>query len=62
MSQGYDSISLPKEFVKKIDKVIETTEYGYKSRAEFIKEAVRIHLKQYGFLFEELDHKNTKDK
>lgn len=52
MSNGYDSISLPKSFVKKIDEIIENPEFGYSSRAEFIKEAVRKQFKEYGIDFD----------
>jgi metal-responsive CopG/Arc/MetJ family transcriptional regulator len=50
MVAKYMSVSLPKAFIEKIDEVIENTELGYKSRPEFIKDAVRRHLEQYGNL------------
>ncbi len=47
MSYDYISVSLPKPLVGKIDRVIKDTNYGYSSRAEFIKEAIRIHLSKF---------------
>ena len=38
MADGYVNISIPKELIKKVDNIIENGEYGYTSRAEFIKE------------------------
>jgi len=55
MTEGYSSISLPKSFIKKIDMVVENTSYGYSSRAEFVKEAIREHLKTFKVYFEEKD-------
>jgi len=52
MSEGYDSISLPKSFVKKIDEIVNNPEFGYASRAEFIKEAVRLRFKEFGVKFD----------
>ena len=37
----YEAFSLPKELVAEIDEVIERGYRGYKSRAEFVKDAVR---------------------
>ncbi len=48
----YITVSLPKTFIKKIDEVIENEELGYKSRPEFIKDAVRRHLELYGIPFD----------
>jgi len=53
MTEDYSSISLPKSFVKKIDEIVDNKEYGYSSRAEFIKEAIRLHLTKYGVRFGE---------
>jgi metal-responsive CopG/Arc/MetJ family transcriptional regulator len=47
MVAKYMSISLPKPFIERIDEVIENTELGYKSRPDFIKDAVRRYLEQY---------------
>lgn len=44
MLKRYVNIPLPEELAKQIDKVIETAELGYKTKSEFIKEAVREKL------------------
>lgn len=41
----YTTIRLPKELVEAIDKILRRGVMGYKSRAEFIKEAVREKLR-----------------
>jgi metal-responsive CopG/Arc/MetJ family transcriptional regulator len=43
----YTNIALPDDLVEQIDKVIKKGGYGYKSRAEFVKEAVRALLKEF---------------
>jgi len=50
MVEKYVSVSIPKSLIDKIDEVIESNEFGYSSRAEFMKEAVREKLKQLGKL------------
>ena len=42
--QGYTTIALPDELVKEIDEVIKSKKMGYTSRAELIKEGVRLIL------------------
>jgi len=45
MSQNYSNISLPTELIDEIDSFIKRNQYlGYKSRAEFIKEAIRLRI------------------
>ena len=44
MSHDYVSVSLPKSLINRIDEIIRNRDYGYSSRAEFIKEAIRKHL------------------
>jgi len=41
----YTNIALPDDLVKKIDLLIKKKGLGYKSRGEFVKEAVRNSLK-----------------
>lgn len=55
----YITVSLPKSFIKKIDEVIEKKELGYKSRPEFIKDAVRRHLERFGIPFDIEDTKKN---
>lgn len=48
MGNDYITVSLPASMIKKIDKVIEKTELGYKSRPEFVKDAVRRRFGEVG--------------
>ncbi|RLI75668.1 CopG family transcriptional regulator [Archaeoglobales archaeon] len=40
----YTTIRLPKELVDEIDDIVKDRSKGYTSRAEFVKEAIRIWL------------------
>ncbi len=40
----YTNIPLPEELARQIERVIETAEFGYKTKSEFVKEAVREKL------------------
>ena len=42
----YTNIALPEELVEEIKKAIEDSNLGYKSKSEFVKEAVRNSLKE----------------
>ncbi|HLC72718.1 MAG TPA: ribbon-helix-helix domain-containing protein [Candidatus Nanoarchaeia archaeon] len=42
--QGYTTIALPDELMKEIDDVIKNKDRGYTSRAELVKEGVRLVL------------------
>jgi len=44
--EGWITIALPEEIVRRIDKVIESKEYGFRSRNEFVLEAVKWRLKE----------------
>jgi len=50
MGHDYVPIKLPKELVDLIDKLV--GKYGFRSRAEVVKEAVRIFLREYGIYAE----------
>ena len=43
----YKGINLPPELVKEIDKIIQNKKFGFTSRAEFVKEALRNQIKNY---------------
>lgn len=44
-NSNYSSVSIPKALMDQIEKIIEENEgLGYSTKAEFVKEAVRIHL------------------
>lgn len=38
------SVSIPREIIEEIDRVIASRKHGYESRPEFIKDAVRRRL------------------
>lgn len=39
-------MQLPKDLLDRVDKVVKRESLGYSSRAEFIKEAVRLRLEE----------------
>lgn len=41
---GYSTVRLPEELIKEVDKIVADSKWGFKTRAEFVKEAVRQHL------------------
>ena len=46
MTKTYVNVALPVELIERIDSVIKKSKLGYKTRAEFAKEAVRNSLKE----------------
>ena len=50
MVRKWITIALSKDLVDKIDKLVESGKYGYTSRADFVSDAVRKLLKEYGYL------------
>ena len=46
MVTKYTNIGLPEDLIQKIDEVIKKGHFGYKTRGEFVKEAVRDSLKE----------------
>ncbi|MFP3257452.1 MAG: ribbon-helix-helix protein, CopG family [Euryarchaeota archaeon] len=43
-SDKYRSVRLPEELIEKIEDIIKNGNLGYKSKSEFIKEAIREKL------------------
>ena len=41
MGEDYVTLKIPRELAELIDKLIEESRLGYRSRAEFTKEAIR---------------------
>ena len=41
MRKRYIGIALPESLIKQIDKIVRDDKWGYKSRAELAKEAIR---------------------
>jgi len=48
MPKGYMSVSIPKQLMEVIEEVIESGETTYSSKTEFIKEAIRLRLREMG--------------
>lgn len=46
----YATIKIPEELAELIDKVIESRRFGYRSRAEFVAEAIREKLRELGYI------------
>ena len=42
----YTNIALPNELAAQIDKIIKKSDLGYKSKGEFVKESVRVMLRE----------------
>ena len=42
----YKNVALPNDLIERIDSVIKNSKMGYKTRGEFVKEAVRGLLKE----------------
>jgi metal-responsive CopG/Arc/MetJ family transcriptional regulator len=45
----YTTIHIPKVLAELIDKLVENGEFAYSSRSEFVKDAIRRFLEQYGY-------------
>jgi len=46
LASEYITVRLPKELIEEIDEIIKDRKKGYKTRAEFVKEAVRDKLER----------------
>ena len=44
--RAYLTVSIPRELIEEVDRVIGAGKYGYDSRAEFIKDAIRRRLEE----------------
>ncbi|MBI5398901.1 hypothetical protein HZB03_05545 [Candidatus Woesearchaeota archaeon] len=42
----YTNVALPTELTKKIDEIVKDSNLGYKTKAEFVKEAVRSSIRE----------------
>jgi len=42
-------VSLPKEIVDRINKVIEARQWGFRSRSDYVLEAVKMDLRTRGY-------------
>ncbi len=48
---NYTNVSLPNDLVEKMDAIIKKSNFGYKSRGEFTKEAIRMLLRTIKWTF-----------
>ena len=48
--KGWVSISIPKDLAELIDEVVQNKVYGYRNRTEFVIDAIRIRLRELGYL------------
>jgi len=46
----YHTVNLPESLAKKIEEVIESGKHGYTSVPDFVKAAVRMYLRELGYL------------
>ena len=46
MGKNYKGLTFPEELLEEIDQIIKDKKLGYKSRAEFVKTAIRSLLKK----------------
>jgi metal-responsive CopG/Arc/MetJ family transcriptional regulator len=44
MARGYTSVSIPDSLLNEIDEILKKKYFGYKTRSEFVKEALRFHI------------------
>ena len=52
----YTTVHLPVELLQLVDNIIEDGKYGYSSRAEFVKDAIRRYLEWHGYIRKKGDH------
>lgn len=53
----YTNIPLPEELVRQIDKIINAIDLGYKTKTEFVKEAVREKIIKLNEYFQSFNNK-----
>jgi Arc/MetJ-type ribon-helix-helix transcriptional regulator len=47
--KGWTTIALPEEIVEIIDRVVEAKKHGFRSRSDFVIEAIKWRLKELGY-------------
>jgi Arc/MetJ-type ribon-helix-helix transcriptional regulator len=48
MVRGYTSVSVSSKLIEKIDEALKSGKTTYNSRSDFIKDAIRIRLRELG--------------
>jgi len=46
---GWVTIAIPAEIIGRIDLVVESRKYGFRSRADFVIESIKMRLKELGY-------------
>ena len=46
VKRPWKTVQLPEDLIKEVDKIAATPGYGYTSRSEFIKEALRLRIQE----------------
>jgi len=49
MTKRWVTIALPEEIIALIDKVVKSRKYGFRSRTDFVLEAVKLRLRELGY-------------
>jgi len=49
LTRGYTTIHIPTTLARFIDELIDSGEFAYTSRSEFVKDAIRRSLERHGF-------------
>ena len=47
VDDGYTTVRLPSKLIEEVDKLIAEGKWGFKTRAEFVKEAIRQYLLKF---------------
>lgn len=50
MGDGYVSVSIPEKLMKKVDELLEAGDTIYNSKADFVKDAIRLRLREFGVI------------
>jgi len=45
-AKGWKTVALPEELIEKIDKLVDLHQHGYRSRNEFVTDAIRRRLEE----------------
>jgi len=43
-TDGYNTVRIPEELANEIDEIISSSNMGYRTRAEFVNEAIRLRI------------------
>ena len=43
-TDGYNTVRIPEELAKEIDEIVSSGDLGFRTRAEFVNEAIRLRI------------------